>query len=326
EDDENDSKDKSDDGKDDDDDDDDANDDDDDDNDDDNQEGDDTNDDDEETDSDRIESDIIKIIVLNHSSTEYYEKEEEKIDDEETMDEEEDDEVTKELYDDVNVNLGNEDTKLTNADQGGSGQQNVSQESGFEQVEEDAHVTLTPVLETQKTDKPVQSSSVSSYFTSKLLNLENPSPTDNEIALLIETSAHHATAVPEITSGFTTTIPPPPLFFNPLLQQATPTPTPTTSEATTLFPLLLDFSSAFKFDDKVTNLEKDLLEIKQVDQQEAQDEKNAYIELIGTSMRVVIKEEVNTQLPQILPQAVSDFATPVIEKNVTESLEAAILA
>ncbi|GKB41084.1 hypothetical protein Tco_0886026 [Tanacetum coccineum] len=266
EDDENDSKDKSDDGKDDDDDDDDANDDDDDDNDDDNQEGDDTNDDDEETDSDRIESDIIKILVLNHSSTEYYEKEEEKIDDEETMDEEEDDEVTKELYDDVNVNLGNEDTKLTNADQGGSGQQNVSQESGFEQVEEDAHVTLTPVLETQKTDKPVQSSSVSSYFTSKLLNLENPSPTDNEIALLIETSTHHAMAVPEITSGFTTTIPPPPLFFNPLLQQATPTPTPTTSEATTSFPSLLDFSSAFKFDDKVTNLEKDLLEIKQVDQ------------------------------------------------------------
>ncbi|GKG51915.1 hypothetical protein Tco_0544553, partial [Tanacetum coccineum] len=33
------------------------------------------------------------------------------------MDEEKDDEVTKELYDDVNVNLGNEDTEMTNADQ-----------------------------------------------------------------------------------------------------------------------------------------------------------------------------------------------------------------
>ncbi|GKE79297.1 hypothetical protein Tco_1545417, partial [Tanacetum coccineum] len=73
---------------------------------DDNQEGDDTNDDDEETDK-------------------------EKIDDEETMDEEEDDEVTKELYDDVNVNLGNKDTNMTNTDQGASEQQNVSQESGF---------------------------------------------------------------------------------------------------------------------------------------------------------------------------------------------------
>ncbi|GKA16232.1 hypothetical protein Tco_0695979 [Tanacetum coccineum] len=132
EDDENDSEDKSNDGKNDDDD---------------NQEGDDTNDDDEETDSDRTESDRIKIPVVNQSTTEYYEEEEEKIDDEETMDDEEDDEVTKELYKDVNVNLGNEDTEMTNVDQGASEQQNVSQESGFEQVEEDAHVTLTPVLD-----------------------------------------------------------------------------------------------------------------------------------------------------------------------------------
>nr|GEV01863.1 hypothetical protein [Tanacetum cinerariifolium] len=57
-------------------------------NDDDNQEYDDTNDDDKETDNDRTESDIIKIPILNQSSTEYYEEEEEKIDDEENMDEE----------------------------------------------------------------------------------------------------------------------------------------------------------------------------------------------------------------------------------------------
>ncbi|GKA21445.1 hypothetical protein Tco_0701434 [Tanacetum coccineum] len=60
--------------------------------------------------------------------------------------------------------------------------------------------------------------------------------------------------------------------------------------------------------------------------QEAQDEKNEYIGLVDISMRTIIKEEVTTQLPQILPQAVSDFATPVIEKNVIESLEAAVLA
>ncbi|GKG42982.1 hypothetical protein Tco_0479666, partial [Tanacetum coccineum] len=104
------------------------------------------------------------------------------------MNDDEDDEVTKELYEDVDVNLGYKDTEMTNANQGASEQKNVSQESGFEQVEEDAHVTLTPVLDTQKADKPVQSSSISSDFTSKLLNLENPSPTDNEIASLMETS------------------------------------------------------------------------------------------------------------------------------------------
>ncbi|GJY34574.1 hypothetical protein Tco_0419043 [Tanacetum coccineum] len=188
-------------------------------NDDDNQEGDDTNDDDKDFDSDRTESNRIKIPVLNQFSTEYYEVEEEKIEDEETMDEEEDDEVTKELYDDVNVNLGNKDTDMTNANQA-----------------------------------------------------------DNEIASLMETLAHHATTVLEITSGFTITIPPPPSFFNPLLQQATPTPTLTTSEATTSFTSLPDFSSVFKFNKR------------------------------------------------ILPQAVSNFATPMLDKNVTESLEAAVLA
>ncbi|GJR38961.1 hypothetical protein Tco_1214645 [Tanacetum coccineum] len=192
----------------------------------------------------------LDIPILDQSTTEYYEEEEERFDDEETMNDDEDDEVTKELYKDVNVNLGNEDTEMTNVDQGASEQQNVSQESGFEKEEEDTHMTLTPVLDTQKSDKHVQSSSVSSDFISKLLNLENPSPADNEIASLMETLAH--------------TIPPPP-----------------------------------PFNDRVTNLEKDLSEIKQ----EAQDEKNVYIELIDTSMRALIKEE----------------------KNVTESVEAAVL-
>ncbi|GJT47780.1 hypothetical protein Tco_0973937 [Tanacetum coccineum] len=199
-------------------------------NDDDKQEGDDTIDDDKETDSDRTESDIIKIPIFDQSTTEYYEEEEQKIDDEKPMDEEEEDnKVTKELYDNLNVNSGNKDTKKTNADQGASEQQNVSQDSGFEQVEEDTH----------------------------LLNLENPSPADNKIASLMETLARHATAIPENTSGFTTTIPPPP---------------------------------------SVTNLEKYLSEIKQ----EAQDEKNAYTELVDTSIRALIKKEKNiTKLVEV---------------------------
>nr|GEU50507.1 hypothetical protein [Tanacetum cinerariifolium] len=59
--------------------------------------------------------------------------------------------------------------------------------------------------------------------------------------------------------------------------------------------------------------------------EEAQAEKREYIELVDSTVRTIIKEEVNAQLPQILPQAILDFATPVIEKNATESLEAAIL-
>ncbi|GJY45947.1 hypothetical protein Tco_0435010 [Tanacetum coccineum] len=48
----------------------------------------------------------------------------EKLDDEETMDDEEDDEVINELYGDVNMNLGNEDTEMTYAGQEASEHQN----------------------------------------------------------------------------------------------------------------------------------------------------------------------------------------------------------
>ncbi|GJZ52199.1 hypothetical protein Tco_0606714 [Tanacetum coccineum] len=155
---------------------------------------------DDDNDEERIESDRDEILDPNLTN----------LDDEETMYDEEDDEVIKELYNDVNVNLGNDDTEMTDAYQEALKQQNISQESGFKQVEEDTHVTLTPVLDTQKADEHVQSSSVSSDFTSKLLNLENPSPTDNEIASFMETSARHTIAIPKITPGFTTTTPPPP--------------------------------------------------------------------------------------------------------------------
>ncbi|GKD74419.1 hypothetical protein Tco_1332701 [Tanacetum coccineum] len=147
------------------------------------------------------------------------------------MYDEEDDEVTKELYDYVNVNLENKDTNMTMVDQGASDQQNVSQESGFEHVEEDAHVTLTP-----------------------LLNLDNPSLVDTEIASLMDTTTQHAIVILEITSSFTIIIPPPPHFLHPLQQEATPTPTPTTfttitsTNPTVTLPKIPNFASVFKFD------------------------------------------------------------------------------
>nr|GEW58217.1 hypothetical protein [Tanacetum cinerariifolium] len=195
----------------------------------------------------------------------------------ENNDEEEEDEVTKELYDDVNVNLRNDDIEMINADQGASKQLNASQLSRFEQEEEDAHVTLTSILDTQKTGA------------------------DNEIASLMDTTAYHATTIPKITLSFATPTPSPPSFFNPSQQEATPTPTPTTSEATTSFSFLSDFASVFKFNERVTNLEKYI--------EEAQAEKREYIELVDSTVRTIIKEEVNAQLPQMLPQAILDVAT-----------------
>nr|GEX43434.1 hypothetical protein [Tanacetum cinerariifolium] len=130
---------------------------------------DDDSDDIDESDDERMESDSDVIPDPNKTYKEYDDDEEEyddkfHLEEDENIDEEEDD------------------------------------ESGFEQEEEDAHVTLTPVLDTQKTGGLTQSSSVSSDFTSKLLNLDNPSSTDNEIASLMDTTAYHATTIPKIIS------------------------------------------------------------------------------------------------------------------------------
>ncbi|GKD24000.1 hypothetical protein Tco_1225703 [Tanacetum coccineum] len=51
-----------------------------------------------------------------------------------------------------------------------------------------------------------------------------------------------------------------------------------------------------------------------------------YIDVIEKSVKDIIKDEVKSQLPQILPKEISDFATPVIQSNVTESLENVVLA
>ncbi|GJU57760.1 hypothetical protein Tco_1235526 [Tanacetum coccineum] len=95
----------------------------------------------------------------------------------------------------------------------------------------------------------MQSSSVLSDFTEKLLNFKNVSPADNEIASLMDTTVSHEELSSQTSTLFSvpTTIPSTPHFFNPLPQQTTPTPTPKTLEATPLFLALLDFSSVFKF-------------------------------------------------------------------------------
>ncbi|GKC90243.1 hypothetical protein Tco_1150892 [Tanacetum coccineum] len=171
-------------------------------------ESDDDNNDD--NDDERTESDSDENPNLNQSNEEHEEEEEyadervhnpenyeltdeDNVDNAKEENEEEKDDV-KELYKDVNVNLRKEDVEMTDADQ------------------------------------------------DKLLNFENTSPTDNEIASLMDTTVCHeepssqtsslftvpVMVIPEITSAFTTTIPPPPPSFNPFPQQATPTPTPTT--------------------------------------------------------------------------------------------------
>ncbi|GJV56978.1 hypothetical protein Tco_1457983, partial [Tanacetum coccineum] len=131
--------------------------------------------------------------------------EKDKSDDEEKMYEEEDDDVAKELYGDLNITQGLRDTYMTNAEQGGEDQQNASHESRFKLEEDDGHVTLTTVHD--KTEDTMQSSSVSSDFTSKLLDLDNTGPDVNEIASLMNNSLVPPPPPPVNPSSHLTIIP-----------------------------------------------------------------------------------------------------------------------
>ncbi|GJV31905.1 hypothetical protein Tco_1392305 [Tanacetum coccineum] len=127
--------------------------------------------------------------------------------------------------------------------------ESTSQEKSYEQVIEDAHATLTS---SQKTEGSKQSSSVSSDFASKFLNLDNVPPVIDEVASMMNAKTPHeelsTQAPPNLSVPFTT-----------------PTPVPTTEPTTSLIHALLDFSSLFRFDQRVSALEQDLSQVKQVD-------------------------------------------------------------
>ncbi|GJR48860.1 hypothetical protein Tco_1316963 [Tanacetum coccineum] len=267
--------------------------------------------------------------------------EKEKFDDEEKMYEKEYDDIAKELYGDLNLTQGLRDTHMTNVEQSGEDQHNVSHELGFEHEEDDGHVTLMTVHD--KTEGTMHSSSISSDFTSKLLNLDNTSPDVNEIASLMNTS---------------TVPPPPPPPINPSShlkttpQQQTPDSTITTTNPTMTLPEIPNFASLFQFEQRVSALETKMSEFNQTSQfakvvssilgivdqylaskmkeavdvavrlqsnklkEEAEADNQEFFNQVDSTMKAIIKEQVKAQVSKIMPQ---------IEKYVTESLGAEVL-
>ncbi|GKA53180.1 retrovirus-related pol polyprotein from transposon TNT 1-94 [Tanacetum coccineum] len=211
--------------------------------------------------------------TLKDYDEEEHDEEYESDDDNENVFEEEDDD----MYKDVDVrSLGAEHEKERQGDEEMTdANQNVSQEQPYEQVVEDAHVTLTA---SQKTDDSKQSSSVSSDFANQFLILEKAPPSDHEVASLMNIKMSHEVPSTQISSPLTepatvildsstitsTTILLTVSMISPLPQLTTPTPAPTTALTTTLI--------------------------------------------------------------LILPKEVSDFATPVIQSTVNESLKNVIVA
>ncbi|GKE19486.1 hypothetical protein Tco_1427063, partial [Tanacetum coccineum] len=177
-----------------------------------------------------------------------------------------------------------------------------------------------------------QSSSVSSDFASKFLNLDNVPPVIDEVTSMMNVKTPHeesstqappnlsvlVTAIPETSTVHVTTVT---LIIQPLYsipQMTTPTHIPTTKPTTSLIPALLDFASLFGFNQRVTRI--------RFATQTAQAKKEKYINIIEKSVKEIIKDEVKSQLPQILPKEISDFATPVIQSTINESRENVVLA
>ncbi|GJR26013.1 hypothetical protein Tco_1102245 [Tanacetum coccineum] len=289
---------------------------------------------------------------------EEFDQENESKDDEMKSDEEQGmDDTTDQFDDDADARLeeptktatgivqgeGN-DTEMTEAQQG-----NENLETTQELVVEDAYVTISTIP--KKTEVPVTSSSCSSDLTSKFLNFFDISQTDAEIVSPLDVHVHHevprtqaptlltipVSVIPESSPVFTN-IPKSSHTFTPTPIQETPTPPPTI-ETTNPLSNLPDFSLVFRFNDRITGLEKEVDDLKK-DPLHTQVTSLVYIHLdtrlgetrqefmkfLSDSLTARIKEHVKDQLPQIVPQEVSNFALPVIEKLIKESRDKVTLA
>ncbi|GJU83323.1 hypothetical protein Tco_1285688 [Tanacetum coccineum] len=118
----------------------------------------------------------------------------------------------------------------------------------------------------------------------------------------------------------------------------TPTPPPTI-ETTNPLSTLPDFASVFRFNDRLTALEKEVAEIKKdplhtqvtyLDDEHLDtrlgETREQFMNFLSESLTARIKEQVKDQLPQILPKEVSNFAPPMIEKLIKESRDEVTLA
>ncbi|GJV89726.1 hypothetical protein Tco_1533664 [Tanacetum coccineum] len=191
----------------------------------------------------------------------------------------------------------------------------------YDQVEDDANVILATVHDTQKTEVPLQSSSVSYDFATQFLNLDNVSPADTEIISMMNIDVRHeepsiqtpslltipVMVIPETSTATATTIPSTIPPFTPLPHQSTLTPTPTT-KATTSLPVIPDFSSLFGFNQRVSVLEKELSQLKQFDHS-AQ-----LLEAIKSQVPAVVEAYLGTRLGDYIQKAFQSY-TAEFEKK-----------
>ncbi|GJX71358.1 hypothetical protein Tco_0308529, partial [Tanacetum coccineum] len=226
-------------------------------------------------------------------------------DDKEDVHEEEDDD----LYKDVDVkSLGAEyekerkgDAEMIDADQ------MFLKEKSYEQVVEDAHVTLTS---SQKTESSKQSSSVSSDFSSKVLILDNVLPVVDEVASMMNVKIRQEESSTQAPS----------LFTVPKTAIQETSTAHTTTELSQL--KQVDHSAQLLESTKsqIPTIVDDLLSTR------IGYATRTALQLYTKEFEKKAQEERKLYINVILPKEVSDFATPVIQSTINESLENVVLA
>ncbi|GKC41256.1 hypothetical protein Tco_1058978 [Tanacetum coccineum] len=179
------------------------------------------------------------------------------------------------------------DAAMTNVQQG-------NENTEILQVIEDAHVTLSTIP--QKTEVAVTSSSHSSDLAAKFLNFSDIPHTDAEIVSPMDVHVHHE--VPSKQTSSLLTVPVLVITLEKEVAELKKDPLHT----------------------QVTNLDDDHLDARLVAT------RVEFMYHLSSSINARVTKQVKIQLPQILPKEVSNFARPVIQSMVTESLEHAVLA
>nr|GEU91202.1 hypothetical protein [Tanacetum cinerariifolium] len=240
----------------------------------------------EETESDNDGDDLTH---PNLSTYQAYDEDEEgeKADDEEVSSDQGEQDEEDDLYRDVNINLERSAAEMTNAQ--------------ANQDTEDTHVTLTTV-------PPVvqhQSSSVSSDLVSKFINPSQDTGIDSILNPNIqsETLVNVPVFVAAEIPSSDTTIPQPPILNIQPLQQ---------TPAVSLISGIVDNYLASKMKEAV-DVAIQLQTNKLIE--EGQAENQEFLNQVDSTMKTIIKEQVQAQVSKIMPK---------IKKYVTESLKAKV--
>ncbi|GKB42560.1 hypothetical protein Tco_0887502 [Tanacetum coccineum] len=208
------------------------------------------------------------------------------------------------------------DTEMTEAQQG-----NENLKTTQEQVVEDAHVIISTVP--KKTEVLVTSSSRSSDLAFKFLKFSDIPQTDAEIVSPLDVHVHHEvprTQAPTLLTIPVSVIPKSSHTFTPTPIQATPTPPPTI-ETTNPLSNLPDFSSVFRFNDRITALEKEVVDLKKDPLQLMSNFAPLVIEkLIKESRDEVTLAKVSSQ-PQSTYEAASTLTEFELKKILLDKME-----